>query len=220
VVLLAVYQLFRHQSCDVPERHTQTGCPAAGQTGHGRDGAGASDGWLCTGELRSGPANDLSGTARIHVGTANAVAAFGSLEGAAQSEIFLLCQSGTTLLKKVSTNTADAATLHVQQCGRARRQRQPSSLYGISMQTTHRCRRIWTGKRSERRWTWRRGAAGRHPHYCHHAPDYRAGPAPTVAGVYVDIHRKPPKPQQPLNDGGLMRRGRIRHGNEKRARSL
>ena len=56
------------------------------------------------------PANDLSGTARIHVGTANAVAAFGSLEGAAQSEIFLLCQSGTTLLKKVSTNTADAAT--------------------------------------------------------------------------------------------------------------
>lgn len=56
------------------------------------------------------PANDLNGTARIHVGTANAVAAFGSLEGDVQSAIFLLCRSGTTLLKKLSTNTADAAT--------------------------------------------------------------------------------------------------------------
>ena len=56
------------------------------------------------------PTNDLTGTARIHVGTANAIAAFGSLEGGNQSTVFLFCQSGTTLLKKVSTNTADAAT--------------------------------------------------------------------------------------------------------------
>lgn len=55
-------------------------------------------------------ANDLTSTARLHVGTANAIAAFGSLEGGAQSMVFLFCQSGTTLLKKVSTNTADAAT--------------------------------------------------------------------------------------------------------------
>ena len=55
-------------------------------------------------------ANDLSGTARLHVGTANAIAAFGSLEGGAQSTVFLFCRSGTTLLKKVSVNTADAAT--------------------------------------------------------------------------------------------------------------
>jgi prepilin-type N-terminal cleavage/methylation domain-containing protein len=54
--------------------------------------------------------NDLSATARLHVGTADAIAAFGSLEGGAQSTVFLFCQSGTTLLKKVSTNTADAAT--------------------------------------------------------------------------------------------------------------
>ena len=54
--------------------------------------------------------NDLSGTARLHVGAANAIAAFGSLEGGAQSTVFLFCRSGTTLLKKVSVNTADAAT--------------------------------------------------------------------------------------------------------------
>jgi prepilin-type N-terminal cleavage/methylation domain-containing protein len=54
--------------------------------------------------------NDLSGTARLHVGTANALAAFGSLEGGNQSMVFLFCQNNTTLLKKVSTNTADAAT--------------------------------------------------------------------------------------------------------------
>jgi prepilin-type N-terminal cleavage/methylation domain-containing protein len=56
------------------------------------------------------PANEFSGTARLHVGTANAVAAFGSLEGGTQSTVFLFCRSGTTLLKKVNINTADAAT--------------------------------------------------------------------------------------------------------------
>lgn len=55
-------------------------------------------------------ANDLTGTARIHVATANAIAAFGSLEGGNQSTVLLFCQSGTTLLKKVSTNIADAAS--------------------------------------------------------------------------------------------------------------
>ena len=54
--------------------------------------------------------NDLTGTARIHVATANALAAFGSLEGGTQSTVSLFCRSGNTLLKKVSTNTADAAT--------------------------------------------------------------------------------------------------------------
>jgi len=54
--------------------------------------------------------NDLTGTARIHVATANAIAAFGSLEGGNQSTVHLFCQSGNTLLKKVSVNTADAAT--------------------------------------------------------------------------------------------------------------
>ncbi len=54
--------------------------------------------------------NDLSATARLHVGTANAIAAFGSLEGDTQSRVFLFCQSGSTMLKKVSTNTADTAT--------------------------------------------------------------------------------------------------------------
>jgi prepilin-type N-terminal cleavage/methylation domain-containing protein len=54
--------------------------------------------------------NDLTGTARIHVATTNAIAAFGSLEGGNQSTVFLFCQSGNTLVKKVSLNTADAAT--------------------------------------------------------------------------------------------------------------
>jgi len=54
--------------------------------------------------------NDLSATARVHVATANAIAAFGSLEGGAQSTVSLFCQSGTTLLKKVSLNTAAAAS--------------------------------------------------------------------------------------------------------------
>jgi prepilin-type N-terminal cleavage/methylation domain-containing protein len=54
--------------------------------------------------------NDLTGTARLHVGTANAIAAFGSLEGGNQSTVSLFCQSGTSLLKKVSLNTADAAS--------------------------------------------------------------------------------------------------------------
>jgi prepilin-type N-terminal cleavage/methylation domain-containing protein len=54
--------------------------------------------------------NDLTGTARIHVATANAIAAYGSLEGGAQSTVSLFCWSGNTLLKKVSVNTADAAT--------------------------------------------------------------------------------------------------------------
>lgn len=54
--------------------------------------------------------NDLSATARVHVAAANALAAFGSLEGEAQSAIFLFCQSGNTLVKKVSTNPADATT--------------------------------------------------------------------------------------------------------------
>jgi prepilin-type N-terminal cleavage/methylation domain-containing protein len=55
-------------------------------------------------------ANDLTGTARVHVATANAIAAFGSLEGGNQSTVFLFCRSGNTLLKKVSLNTADVAT--------------------------------------------------------------------------------------------------------------
>lgn len=54
--------------------------------------------------------NDLTGTARLHVATANAIAAFGSLEGGNQSTVFLFCRSGNTLVKKVSANTADAAT--------------------------------------------------------------------------------------------------------------
>ena len=54
--------------------------------------------------------NDLTATARIHVATANALAAFGSLEGGNQSTVFLFCQSGNSLMKKVSVNTADAAT--------------------------------------------------------------------------------------------------------------
>lgn len=54
--------------------------------------------------------NDLAATARIHVATANALAAFGSLEGGTQSTVFLFCQSGTSLVKKVNVNTADAAT--------------------------------------------------------------------------------------------------------------
>jgi prepilin-type N-terminal cleavage/methylation domain-containing protein len=54
--------------------------------------------------------NDLTATARIHVATANALAAFGSLEGGTQSTVFLFCQSGNRLMKKVSLNTADAAT--------------------------------------------------------------------------------------------------------------
>jgi prepilin-type N-terminal cleavage/methylation domain-containing protein len=54
--------------------------------------------------------NDLTGTARIHVATANALAAFGSLEGGNQSTVHLFCQSGNTLLKKVSVDTAAAAT--------------------------------------------------------------------------------------------------------------
>lgn len=55
------------------------------------------------------PANDLSLTARLHVGTANAIAAFGSLEGGVQSTVFLFCQSGATLLKKVTANTTATA---------------------------------------------------------------------------------------------------------------
>ena len=54
--------------------------------------------------------NDLTATARLHVATANAIAAFGSLEGGTQSTVFLFCRSGNTLVKKVSANTADAAT--------------------------------------------------------------------------------------------------------------
>jgi prepilin-type N-terminal cleavage/methylation domain-containing protein len=54
--------------------------------------------------------NDLTATARIHVATANAIAAFGSLEGGIQSTVFLFCRNGNTLVKKVSANTADAAT--------------------------------------------------------------------------------------------------------------
>jgi type II secretory pathway component PulJ len=54
--------------------------------------------------------NDLAGTARLHVATADAIAAFGSLEGGNQSTVFLFCRSGNTLVKKVSANTADAAT--------------------------------------------------------------------------------------------------------------
>jgi prepilin-type N-terminal cleavage/methylation domain-containing protein len=54
--------------------------------------------------------NDFTGTARLHVATANSIAAFGSLEGGAQSTVFLFCVSGNTVVKKVSTNTADAAT--------------------------------------------------------------------------------------------------------------
>jgi prepilin-type N-terminal cleavage/methylation domain-containing protein len=54
--------------------------------------------------------NDVAGTARIHVATANALAVFGSLDGAAQSAVFLYCQSGTTVLAKRSTDTAATAT--------------------------------------------------------------------------------------------------------------
>jgi prepilin-type N-terminal cleavage/methylation domain-containing protein len=54
--------------------------------------------------------NDLSGTARLHVATANSIAAFGSLEGGNQSTVFLFCVSGNTVLKKVSLNTAAGAT--------------------------------------------------------------------------------------------------------------
>jgi prepilin-type N-terminal cleavage/methylation domain-containing protein len=54
--------------------------------------------------------NDLTGTARLHVATANSIAAFGSLEGGIQSTVFLFCRSGNTLVKKVRANTADAAT--------------------------------------------------------------------------------------------------------------
>ena len=54
--------------------------------------------------------NDLAGTARLHVATADAIAAFGSLESGNQSTVFLFCRSGNTLVKKVSANTADAAT--------------------------------------------------------------------------------------------------------------
>jgi len=54
--------------------------------------------------------NDLTGTARLHVATANSIAAFGSLEGGNQSTVFLFCVSGNTVVKKVSVNTADAAT--------------------------------------------------------------------------------------------------------------
>lgn len=55
-------------------------------------------------------ANDLTGTARIHVATANALAVFGDLDGAAQSAVFLYCQNGTTALAKRSTDTTAAAT--------------------------------------------------------------------------------------------------------------
>ena len=56
------------------------------------------------------PGNDLTGTARIHLATANAIAAFGSLEGGNQSTVFLFCRSGNSLVKKVSVNTADPAS--------------------------------------------------------------------------------------------------------------
>lgn len=55
-------------------------------------------------------ANDLTGTARIHVATANALAVFGDLDGAAQSAVFLYCQNGNTALVKRSADTAAAAT--------------------------------------------------------------------------------------------------------------
>jgi len=65
-------------------------------------------------------ANDLPlGTLRIHLGTANAVAAFGDLDNSTYSAgppvvdasaVFLFCQNGNTLATKRRTNTADAAT--------------------------------------------------------------------------------------------------------------
>jgi prepilin-type N-terminal cleavage/methylation domain-containing protein len=66
------------------------------------------------------PTNDLNATARLHVGTAKEIAAFGSLEGDTLSRVFLFCQTddpplpdGTVLKKvwkKVSANPADTAT--------------------------------------------------------------------------------------------------------------
>ncbi|HSB71853.1 MAG TPA: prepilin-type N-terminal cleavage/methylation domain-containing protein [Candidatus Methylomirabilis sp.] len=55
-------------------------------------------------------ANDLTSTARLHLGTANAIAVFGSLDGTNQSAVFLFCQSGSTLVTKRSASTVDAAT--------------------------------------------------------------------------------------------------------------
>jgi len=55
-------------------------------------------------------ANDLAGTARIHVATPDALAVFGGLDGAAQSAVFLFCRNGTTALAKRSTDTGAAAT--------------------------------------------------------------------------------------------------------------
>lgn len=53
--------------------------------------------------------NELANTARIHVGTANALAVFGSLDGSGTSAVFLFCQRNTSLVAKRNTNTADPA---------------------------------------------------------------------------------------------------------------
>jgi prepilin-type N-terminal cleavage/methylation domain-containing protein len=55
-------------------------------------------------------ANDLTGTARIHVATPNALAVFGDLDGSAASAAFLYCQSGTSVLVKRGTDTANSVT--------------------------------------------------------------------------------------------------------------
>jgi len=55
-------------------------------------------------------ANDITGTARIHVATPNALAVFGGLDGGAQSAVFLFCQNGATAVAKRGTDTGAAAT--------------------------------------------------------------------------------------------------------------
>jgi prepilin-type N-terminal cleavage/methylation domain-containing protein len=64
-------------------------------------------------------ANDMTGTLRVHLGTANALAVYGNLDGSVYnagppvnpaSAVFLFCWTGTTLSTKRRTDTADAAT--------------------------------------------------------------------------------------------------------------
>lgn len=65
------------------------------------------------------PANDLTDTLRIHLGTANALAAYGNLDNSVYSAgpppvpasaVFLFCLNGNTLATKRRTDTADTAT--------------------------------------------------------------------------------------------------------------
>jgi prepilin-type N-terminal cleavage/methylation domain-containing protein len=64
-------------------------------------------------------ANDVTGTARIHVATPTALAVFGNLDGSVYnagpppvpaSAAFLFCQNGTSVLVKRGTDTADPVT--------------------------------------------------------------------------------------------------------------